>query len=101
MEDYTYLLEMPSKEDYRKLSKEECDELGYDFVTVVNNEDGTLDVIPVLTHMKDHTVYIRIKNGYISKEVEDKISNFEFIELEKQPDGHYIRSSKISVHKTL
>lgn len=99
--DYICLLEMPSKEEYRMLTKEECDELGYDFVTLVNNDQGTLDIIPILSHMKTQSIYIRLKDGYISKSVEDKISNFELIELEKQPDGHYINTSNISVHKTI
>ena len=99
--DYIYLLEMPPKEEYELLTKEESDSLGYDFVTVKENDLGTLDVVPVLHHMGPYTVYIRLHNGYIPDSVEEKLSDFKLLELQKLENGHYINSSEITAHKRL
>ena len=96
-----YLLELPTKEEYQVLTKAEQDELGYDFVTISNNADGTMDIHPVLSHLRDKVVYIRLKGGYISSSLQNKIADFTLLELVKQNDGHYIESSEVVSHKSL
>ena len=99
--EYIYLLELPTKEEYESLTKEECDSLGYDFVTLVSNEAGFLDIVPVLHHMGPYKIYIRLDNGIILDSIEQKLNDFKLIELEKLENGHYINSSEVTAHKTL